>query len=78
MWQIANLDAKGNGLHDKDTIRENSSNFLHTGEILNWIPDVPVFIQQLELAYREEGEKMSVMEKRWKRRKLVKEGKEEE
>lgn len=69
MCHDANLDAKGDGLHDKDTVREDSSNFLNTREILNWIPNVPVFIQQLELAYREDGERMSVRAKehRWKR-----------
>lgn len=45
-----NLNTKSNGLHDEDSVGEDSSNFFHTGEILDGIPDVPVFIQQLELA----------------------------
>lgn len=47
------LDAKSNRLHDKDSVREDSSYFLHTGKILDRIPDVSVFIQQLELPFRE-------------------------
>lgn len=51
----SNLDTKSDRLHDKDPVREDSSDFLHTGKILDRIPDVPVFIQQLELSYREDG-----------------------
>lgn len=50
-----NLDAKCDRLHDKDPVREDSSNFLNTGKILDRIPDVSVFIQQLELPCRENG-----------------------
>ena len=46
----SDLDTKGDRLHDKDPIGEDASNFLHTGKILDRVPDVPVFIQQLELA----------------------------
>lgn len=41
----ANLDTESDCLHDKDPVREDSSNFLHTGEILDGIPDVTIFIQ---------------------------------
>lgn len=50
-----NLDTKSDHLHNKDSVREDSSNFLHTGKILDRIPDVSVFVQQLELPYREDG-----------------------
>lgn len=50
-----NLDTESDRLHDEDTVREDSCNFFHAGEILDWIPDVPVFIQQLELSCRDEG-----------------------
>lgn len=53
--RATNLDTKSDRLHDKDSVREDSSYFLHTGEILDRIPDVSVFIQQLELPYREDG-----------------------
>lgn len=53
--QDTNLDAKSDRLHDKDPVGEDSSNFLHTGKILDRIPDVSVFIQQLELPYRDDG-----------------------
>lgn len=60
MGKRANLDTKGDCLHNKDPVWEDSSNFLHTGEILDRIPDVPVFIQQLELAYEDSGNRMKI------------------
>lgn len=54
MTEGANLDAESDRFHDKDPIREDSGNFLHAGEILDGIPNVPVFIQQLELSCRED------------------------
>lgn len=55
-----NLDAKSDGLHDEHSIREDSRDFLHTGEILHGIPDVSVFIQQLELPCGEAGQDKEV------------------
>lgn len=50
---MPHFDTESDHLHDKDSVWKGTSNLLHTGEILDWIPDVPVFIQQLELPYRE-------------------------
>lgn len=47
-----NPDAKCDRLHDKDSVWEDSSYFLHTGEILDRVPHISVFVQQLELPYR--------------------------
>lgn len=47
------FDTESDRLHDKNSVWKGTSNLLHTREILDWIPDVPVFIQQLEFAYRE-------------------------
>lgn len=52
-----NLDAEGDGFHDKDSVWEDSSHLLHAGEILDRIPHISVFIQQLEPSYREGGRK---------------------
>lgn len=48
------FDTESDRLHDKNSVWKGTSNLLHTREILDWIPDVPVFIQQLEFAYRED------------------------
>lgn len=59
-----NLDTESDRLHDKDPVGEDSCNFLHTGKILDRIPDVSVFIQQLELSCREDGSRTGQTEEK--------------
>lgn len=50
--QRRNLHTESDALHDEDSVRKDCSHFLHAGKILDGIPDVSVFIQQLELPCR--------------------------
>lgn len=46
-----NLHAESDALHDEDSVRKDCSHFLHAGKVLDGIPDVSIFIQQLELSW---------------------------
>lgn len=52
------LDAEGNGLHHKDSVRKNTGHLLHAAEVSHWLPDIPSLLQEFELACTGEGHRL--------------------